>query len=143
MSATQDTIIDFLTAKAVAAWNERQPYLLSLAAPDLAAVGIDYREILNDEKLKAFVERTAGEGRYQFVKHPQQRAKLAIVPHGADFRFESEEGESTETREARRGESNGGHVLMDFLDALSKLPSEDIDGVIIPTRVLVKLARKR
>lgn len=143
MSATQDTIIDFLTAKAVAAWEEGQPYLLSFAGPDLASAGIDYREILDGEKLKPFVERTAGEGRYQFVKHPWQRAKLAIVPHGADFRFDSEEGAGAETREARRGESHGGHVLMDFLAALSKLPPEDIDGVVIPTRVLVKLAGKR
>jgi hypothetical protein len=141
--ATQDTIIDFLTAKAAAAWEERQPYLLSLAGPDLAAAGIEYREILDGEKLKPFAERTAGEGRYQFVKHPRQRAKLAIVPHGADFHFESEEVEGAETRDSRRGESNEGQVLTDFLDALSKLPPEDIDGVVIPTRVLVKLARKR
>lgn len=143
MSATQDTIIDFLTAKAVAAWEERQPYLLSLAGPDLVATGIDYHEILNGEKLKPFVERTAGEGRYQFIQHPRQRAKLAIVPHGANFRFESDEGEGAESREAQRGETHGGRVLMDFLDALSKLPPDDIDGVVIPTRILVKLARKR
>ena len=143
VSATQDTIIDFLTAKAAAAWQEGRPYLLSFASLDLAIVGVDYRDILDGEKLKAFVERTASEGRYQLVQHPQQKAKIGIVPYGADFRFESEEGESAETREARRGELNGAHILVNFLDALSKLSTEDIDGVVIPTRVLVKLARKR
>lgn len=144
VSATEDTIIHFLTAKAKAAWEEEQPYLLSFAGPDLTDAQIDYRSILDGERLKAFVERTSGEGRYQLVKHPHQKAKVGLVPHGTEFQFDDvEQEESSVSRDTSRSTQPQGSTLLEFLNALSKLPSDDLDGVVIPTRVLVKLARKR
>ncbi len=143
MSATEDTIINFLTAKANAAWEDKQPYLLSFAGPDLTDAQIDYRSVLDGERLKAFVERTSGEGGYQLVKHPHQKAKVGLVPHGAEFQFDDLDQEEPVSWDSSRSTQPHGSTLLDFLNALSKLPPEDLDGVVIPTRVLVKLARKR
>ena len=144
MGATEDTIVDFLTAKTKAAWEEEQPYLLSFAGPDLTEAQIDYRSILDGERLKAFVERTSGEDRYQLVKHPHQKAKVGLVPHGAEFQFdEVDQEEALVSQDTLRSMQPKGSALLEFLNALSKLPPDDLDGVIIPTRVLVKLARRR
>jgi len=144
MSGTEDTIIEFLKDKANAAWMSQKPYFLSSAPPAMVEAQIDYKTILNGERLKAFAERTAGEGRYHVVKHPHQRAKVGVVPSGVEFEFEDTVQEETTTppRPIHR-ESAQGAALLSFLDALSVLPAEDVDGVVIPTRVLVRLARKR
>jgi hypothetical protein len=144
MSGTEDTIIEFLKNKADAAWSNQRPYLLSFAGPAMVEAQIDYQTILNGERLKAFVERTAGKDRYQVVKHPHQRAKVGIVPSGIQFEFEDAAHE--EVASAHRpvhGESAQEAALLSFLCALSALPAEDLDGVVIPTRVLVRLAKNR
>lgn len=141
MSATEEAIIEFLVARAGEAWQEEQPYLLSLAGSDFANAGIDYQETLGGERLKNFVERTSGEGRYRFVKHPEHKAKIGIVPYDAAFEFVP--GEDLPATSPAPGPRVRGSILLEFLDALSKLPADDLNGVVIPTRVLVKLARKQ
>lgn len=138
-------IIEFLKARAEEASGDDDVYLLSDAGPDMVADGIDYRAILAGERLKAFVERTAPDGGYRLVQHPRQRAKLGVVPVGKDFEFKDEPvaevGTEVVPREVVR--SAKGAALFDFLHALSKLPPDEIDGVVIPTRVLVKLALRK
>lgn len=102
MNATEDTIIEFLKSKAEAAGEEDQPYLLSFAAPEMSEAGIEYRTVLNGERLKAFVERTEGEGRYRVIKHPHQRAKIGLVKPDSPF----ESSPTTETRWLRLKQRN-------------------------------------
>ena len=142
MEATEDTVIEFFRSKAEAA-EESPPYLLSFAGPDLADAGIDYRAALNGEKLKAFVERTQGEGRYRVVKHHHQRAKVGIVAFGSTFEFAADGAYEAAERPARGPATAQGPALLDFLDALGRLPSQALDGFVIPARVLVELAKRR
>jgi hypothetical protein len=143
VSDTEGKIIEFLAEKAKDAWKDEHPYLLSFAGPDMAKASIDYRAILDGERLKAFVERTAGKDTYQIVKHPHQKAKVAIVPSDADFSFKDIDQEIGSSRSAHRRVGERGATLLNFLDVLSELPAEDLDGVVIPARALVKLAKKR
>lgn len=138
-------IIEFLKARAEEASAEDDVYLLSDAGPDMVEDGIDYRAILAGERLKAFVERTAPDGGYRLVQHPRQRAKLGLVPAGKDFEFKDEPDAEVGTEAAPRESvrSAKGAALFSFLYALSKLQPEEIDGVVIPTRVLVKLALRK
>lgn len=142
MSDTEGKIIEFLAERANDAWKGEQPYLLSFAGPDMAKASIDYRAILDGERLKAFVERTAGEGGYQIVKHPYQKAKVGLVPNGVNFQFKDTNQGIVSPRSAHHMPGRGA-TLLNFLDVLSELPAEDLDGVVIPTRTLVKLAKKR
>lgn len=139
----EQAIIEFLKSKAIGAWEHQAPYLLSFAGPDLSDQGIDYRAMLDGERLIGFVERTSGEGGYKVVRHPRQRAKLGIVPFDADFHFDDLGQELPDPSGATQGPEHHGSALLDFLKALSKLPPDDLDGIVIPTRVLVKLAKKR
>lgn len=142
MDAQEDKIIEFLVGKANEAWINKRPYLLSFAAPDMAAISIDYKAILNGERLKAFVERTAREGKYQIVKHPRQRAKVGVVPSGVRFQFEdADQGGAGMSRHIHTT-SEQGTTLLNFLKALADLPQEELEGLVIPARVLVRLARR-
>lgn len=141
MSEAEDTIIEFLKGKAEAAGEE--PYLLSFAGPDMTDAEIDYRAMLEGEKLKAFIERTQGEGRYRVVKHPTQRAKIGIVKHGSEFEFDAADMDEPKEHFEKVSERRNGSALLGFVDALSKLPPQSLEGFVIPARVLVELARTR
>jgi len=138
METNAEPITKILKEKADQMWSElSQPYLLSLAGPELKSRGIDYLAALGGERLKAFVRRTAPQSGYRLVEHPTQKAKVGIVPSGIDFQFsEAEEG----AEPARpRVPGNNAQVLVAFLRALRNLPGDDLDKVIIPTRVLVRI----
>ena len=137
---TENELQEFLSKKARERWNEaNEPYLLSQVHSDLKDEEADYKSITKDEKLKDFVKRTQAEKLYKFVEHPHQRAKVGIVPHEEEFSFAHEQDiDAQGSCDVERGEA-----LFLFLRALSKLPKEDVDAVIIPTRVLVKLSGRK
>jgi len=141
VSASEETLIQFLKDKAEAAWADAQPYLLSFAGPDLTEAKIDYRGILGGEKLKAFAERTQGADRYRVVKHPHQRAKVGLLKHDEEFTFDL--SEERPARAAGTWQPQGGAPLTSFINALTHLSAEDLEDFVIPARVLVKLAQKR
>lgn len=136
-------MIAFLKERTDEAWANGGPYFLSNAGPDLTAADITYRDILNGEKMKDFIVRTAGEGGYQLIQHPVQRAKLGLVPAGETFTFEDRSEETGFAPQNVEVDGRRGAQLLAFLDSLSRLTREDQDEVVIPTRVLVKLARKK
>lgn len=146
MSDGETPIVEFLAAKAKAAWDapeDSRPYLLSFTGPDFHDAGIDYQTALCGERLKAFVERTEGENSYRVVKHPTQSAKIGLVPWGVDFQFEDAGAPASRTRDRQDRPMIRGSILVEFLNALSILPESDLDGMVIPARVLVKLAKKK
>lgn len=141
MEPTEEGLVAFLKEKTQARFQEvGQPYYLSRAASDIKEAGFDYRDILKEEKLKEFSRRTAGPNSFRFVEHPVQKAKVGLVPSNEPFEFESDaEVVPVETGRPARAQ---GQLLLDFLHALARLPASDLDGIVLPTRVLVKLAAK-
>lgn len=142
MDATEDGIIAFLKAQTRAHWDEAaQPYYLSRAASDLKEEGVSYKDILKEEKLKEFSKRSAGVNSFRFVEHPTQKAKVGLVPPDEAFEFEADAHEARSEPPAH-GRPQG-QLLLDFLHALSRLSAEELDAVVLPTRVLVKLAARK
>jgi hypothetical protein len=147
VSATEKDIVDFLAKQATAAWDadpeHPQPYLLSFAGPDFKEAQIDYHTALAGERMKAFVERTEGENSYRVVKHPTQPAKIGLTPWGMSYEFEAPDLSTRRPRDRVKPGSERGSLLIEFLGALETLTDSDLDEIIIPTRILVKLVRKR
>lgn len=137
-SAEEGKIQAFLREMADAEWNQsKEPYLLSMAAPKLKDRGIIYREVLGQEKLKAFAKRTGSASGYRVVEHPLQKAKVGIVPEGAQFEFPPIPTKSSNPKGAPA--FNRERIVIEFLRALSNLSDEELKTVSIPTRVLAKL----
>jgi len=97
----------------------------------------DFRTALGSRTLKAFIKETEQFGGYKLVEHPIQRARVGVVPAGADYKFPSEMDHSSMTI------AKGSHqeATLAFFRALATLPSEDLEKVIIPASVLVKLLK--
>jgi len=119
-------------------WRDQQsPILLSALAPRLETVYPGYREVLGVRTLKAFIKETGAAAGYELFEHPIQHARVGVAPVGASYEFPSELTTHSATIPAR-----GTHEsTLAFLRALATLPSGDLDKVVIPVSVLVKLLK--
>ena len=122
-----------------ARWSDRhEPMLLSALSPLLEKDLPDFKTSLGTRTLKSFVKETGEVGGYKLIEHPTQRARVAVVPVAAEYEFRQEEPR------APRGETSGPknqEATVAFLRALATLPSEDVDKVVIPVSILVKLLK--
>lgn len=144
---SENGLMAFLKMRVAEHWNDDStPYLLSNLPSDLKPEGVDYREVLGEEKLKAFAKRTEGAETYRLVEHPTQKAKIGLVPSDSQFEFVvdetvKEESEVNSVQRPKKGE--GSRAVLDFLHALNKLTDEDLNEIIIPTKIWVKLIARR
>ena len=140
MEKAEADIVSYLKEQAELAWeSSKQPFLLSQAAPGMKAAGLNYQEILGDERLKAFAKRTESQGNYRLVTHPVQKPKVGIVPAGVNFEFQAEPSPGGNARSARPDGSHAEHSTRVILRALSRLSDEELDQIVIPTHIFVKL----
>lgn len=143
---TPEGIIDFAAAQAAKEWDEKQrPYLLARLSPDLAAQGIEYKEVLGEQKLKDFV-RTSD--KLKVVVHPNQRSKIGLIPPDQDYTYPAEaiaapEAVAVPPRPDRSNASRRRYIVSNFLQLVSELDEAEAAQVQIPTHILTKLMRDR
>lgn len=149
LSEEQQELVEFLRECTRERWPG-QPFYLSMVQPRLKEAGRgDYRQILGEEKISAFVRRTEGEDTYKVVVHPRQKAKIGLIPPGEDYQFSVEEVADRDVQRGPDVEGAGprfrgsGSLLLELLRELGRLSPEEQNAVVIPTRVLVKLAHRR
>jgi len=117
-------------------WSLNQsPVLLSNLPPLLESRAPEYRNALVGRSLKAFIA-SQRDVQFEMLQHPKYRAKIALFPSEQSFDFSSEvESKSSDSRPSRKDQG----AVLSFLKALSELPEDDINKVVIPVSVLVKL----
>ena len=119
-------------------WDkQKQPLLLS-GLPKLIEEQIpDYRALLNGLTLKLFILDTGKVAGYKLIVHPSQPARIAVAPSAANYAFPPDQKKDKQIKILE----NNRQVTLAFLDALAALPTAEIDKVIIPTSVLIKLLK--
>lgn len=142
----KDDLRDFIAEKAKERWKRlSEPFLLSQIPSALREEkGTDYKTILGEERLKSFVRETQAPEYYSFVEHPNQKAKVGVVPASVGFKFPEREALEDEkfkkpSSKPPRTRKEEIETIEAFLTLLSKLPDEDLEEVNIPTKVFVKL----
>jgi hypothetical protein len=138
MAHTKKDLADKIVALATANWAEvSQPLLLSRLGPDLKAKDFDYKEILDGQGLRNFIDKEVGE--LTVAQHPQQFAKVGVHPASQTFSYSDaiveDKVESSEFDKLRKNR----RAFYGFIQAISELPAEEIEGVNIPARVIVRL----
>ena len=123
---TRQSLIKSLEKIAATHWKTTgQPVLLSNVPPLLAGDEPEYKEFLGNQSLKQFIKETEVEpsSQYKLITHPNQSAKLGLVPlpEGDKFQFE----ESAPPEQPPINDRSSEKALIDFLKALKKLPPQD------------------
>lgn len=147
MEQTPEAILTFAARCAQETWDgNQQPYLLARLSPDLAKEGVNYKDVLGEQRLKDFV-RSAPD-RIKVVAHPSQKSKVGLIPPDKDFEYDA-----TPTRIGAKAptpssfsEKRSGHrcyIVSNFLQLLSELDDAEAAQVQIPTHILTKLMRER
>lgn len=119
-------------------WRERNsPVLLSALPRLLEGEAPDFRAVLGSRTLKAFIKETGESAGYKLVEHPTQRARVGVAPAAAEYNFPSEPAHPSMTIAARSNQE----ATLAFFRALAALPDADLEKVVIPASVLVKLLK--
>lgn len=95
-------------------------------------------EIIIGKSVTNFIRESVPE--VEVVKHPSQRAKIALIPKGEKYSFESEVVESVDIEDDHSDtlkKSRGAFYA--FVREISRLPASEIDKVNIPFSIVVKL----
>ena len=115
------------------------PVLLSNLPPLLEPKATGYKQTLGDRSLKSFIKEAGADAGFKLIEHPTQRAKVALAPIDATYEFPPEEPRTVHRHPGNSG--NGQEAVLALLRALGKLPPEELEKVVIPISVLVKLLK--
>lgn len=111
--------------------SKKQPTLLS-ALPELLnkQLGEDFRNALDGGNLKTFIQSESPQSGYKLVEHPNQRAKIGVLPADEFFDFVPTFNTSTNisTVDAQA-----------FIRVLSALSEEERKAMTLPATLVVKL----
>jgi hypothetical protein len=119
-------------------WDEQNsPLLLSALPPILERKTSEYRTVLGPRTLKAFIKETGEVAGYKLVEHPTQPARVGVVPAAAHYEFPLEPAAPPKTTTARSNQE----ATLAFFRALATLPDDDLEKVVIPVSVFVKLLK--
>lgn len=119
-------------------WQElKLPVLLSSLPKILERECPDFRGILGHRTLKAFIKETEVIGGYAIAEHPTQRARVGVAPTVAAYAFPVNTSAPTKMSTPKSNRE----TTLAFLRALDSLPGPDLDNVVIPVSVLVKLLK--
>jgi hypothetical protein len=146
---TEAQLVSFLGQQAVAVWNaDAKPYLLSMVTPDLKQQGLTYQGAIGDKTLAKWAE-TVEQDEFTVVRHPLHRANVGVIPFGEAYEFPRvaprTPGLAIEFDDDRRTEGSGRQrkaVVVRFLETLTKLDPEDLDKIVLPVSVIVKLIKE-
>ncbi len=143
MDQTPEAIIAFVRDRARDEWQPGKPYLLARLSPELVEQGVDYKEVLQGQKLKDFLRTVPDQVRLVF--HPNQRSKVGVVLPDNDFEFEAPNEEADESTPQKLSShtnvSRRRYLVMGFLQLVGDLPTDDAEQIVIPTHILSKLLR--
>lgn len=148
MEEKDDEIRDQVAKKVVEQWAiNRTPYLLSSIGIDLKLAGIDYHKLAGPGVTLSKYIASIAQGRFKVVSHPVIKARVGAIPSTEDYDFpEVEKTTDTPTRpaaERARRLTPKKYVVLNFLEALSDLPQEDLEKINLPISVLAKLLSRQ
>ena len=119
-------------------WAEKKYPLLLSALPRILEEEVpDYRTVLGPCTLKRFIKETGEAAGYKLVEHPTQRARVGIAPAATTYEFPPEPSHVPKPIAAKSNQE----VTLAFFRALATLPDSDLDKLIIPASVIVKLLK--
>lgn len=114
-----------------------EPLLLSKLGPALKNDGFEYKSILSGQGLGSFISNEVND--LKIVKHPSQYAKIGVLPTVAEYSYEDCKAPATNEPTDQDQLRKNRRAFYNFIEAISNLPPEEIEGVNIPARVIVRL----
>lgn len=125
-------------------WREEETPLFIADIPTKIreTKGINYKDVLADERLKKFTVDTEGPDSYKVVMHPNQIAKIGLIPYEVDFSFE-DKSNNIKTPSKSHISGNSRETTLSFLELIDNLPIQEKTSIEIPTYIIAKLISKK
>jgi hypothetical protein len=138
MAHTKKELAEKITELSSGHWAAAsEPLLLSQLGPDLSVAGFNYKEILDGQGLRHFIDNEVNE--LTIAKHPQQYAKVGVHPAKVSFSYADAPAETKPEPSGADKLKKSRRAFYGFIQAISDLPPQEIEAINIPTRVIVRL----
>jgi hypothetical protein len=140
---TEERLVQIISDEAKQTWDSHNTaYLLSLLTPKLKQMGLDYKDVTGPDTLSKWAT-SVSQDKFNVVRDKNAKARIGVVPRGVSFDFSNQEldnnTESLSVRIRPKVDRYRKPVVVRFLEELSKLSNEELETVIIPVPVIVKL----
>lgn len=99
----------------------------------------NYRDILGEKRLKAFVTEAQDTDGFKLIRHPNQKAKLGLVPYDAEFEFPDTVRDEPVSKRPKHLPSNTRRTTLEFLSIVNSLTEKEQSEIVIPARIVAKL----
>lgn len=144
---TEERLVQIISDEAKQAWDSHNTaYLLSLLAPKLKQMGLDYKEVTGSNTLSKWAATVAQE-KFDVIRDPNTKARIGVVPRGVVFDFSDPETDNhsdpVSVQARPKLDRYRKPVIVRFLEELSKLSSDELATVVIPVPVIVKLMNEK
>lgn len=132
---------EFLIGRVKVHWDSPKKVLLLADVPsELKEHQLpNYRDILGEKRLKAFAAETQSADGYKLIQHPNQKAKLGLVPYEAEFEFADGVEDEPVLKRPKHLPSNTRRTTLEFLAIVNSLPQNDQSEIVIPARIVARL----
>jgi len=141
LTFTPEDLETFLSRKAQEEWSKNsQPYFLALVQPELKKMDKDYKEAIPDQRLNEFVDQAKS---LKLVRHPTQFAKVGIIPSDKEFSFSDDKRTPEPPIVPMNKRVASEAALVQFVDAISRMPKEDLVEFKVPATLLVSLLNRK
>lgn len=128
---------EFLRDRARETWAERKiPYYLSVVGTELDKKGVNYREFTGALRLAQWASVEAIP-ETKLITHPNQKAKIGLLPSDVSFNFDDEEENFSTSPVKVQARHRKENPLVDFVQTLSVLPDDVLEKYQVPAKVLV------
>lgn len=141
MEPDQDWLKGLVARRTQEMWKvHKHPYYISFIATDSAREGRDYKEVIAPLKLRQWALTADIEGA-RAVAHPVHKAKVGFVPADEPFEFDDSDADAAAVGSGSRRQpvNRTRRSTLQFLEALSTLSDDELDGVTIPVKTIVRL----
>lgn len=141
MSFTPEELEEFLYQKAQEEWDKKsQPFFLAWVQPELEKISKDYKDAIPNQRLNEFVE---GAVSLKLVRHPTQFAKVGVIPSDKEFSFPISKKQADLPNSSSSKMPLSESALVSFVEAISKMPREELVDFKVPATLLVALLNRK
>lgn len=144
---TEERLVQIIAEEAKQAWDSHSTaYLLSLLAPKLKQMGLDYKDVTGADTLSKWAT-TVSQEKFDVIRDPNTKARIGVVPKGIFFEFSSAQSDHGYDQPISQNRSKPERyrkpVIVRFLEELHKLSNDELETIVIPVPVIVKLMNEK
>lgn len=141
---TEDELVEYLSELTEEHWKNHETPLLLSKIPSIIRENrqANYKDAIGVKTLKEFARQREGNQSFKVVQDRNAKAKVGLIPASREYIFPVLDRLSPVAMPKAHHLVSSRDATISFLEAISTLPDDHLNGIVIPTRTLAILLKK-